>query len=86
MGPVSRCFKDQLYCMAIFLLAFLPGNASAQTCQTANDMDPALRTAITNAGQRYFEMAVKGDTVSIRQMRSPALLRISVECKPRQEP
>ncbi len=24
MGPVSRCFKDQLYCMAIALLAFLP--------------------------------------------------------------
>ena len=73
MGPVSRCFKDQLYCMAIFLLAFLPLNAGAQTCQTANDMDPALRTAITNAGQRYFDMAVKGDTVSLRQSAIPSL-------------
>lgn len=72
MGPVSRCFKDQLYCMAI-LLAFLPGSADAQTCQTANDMDPALRTAITNAGQRYFGMAVKGDTVSLRQSAIPSL-------------
>ncbi|MBZ5684122.1 MAG: hypothetical protein LAP86_03735 [Acidobacteriia bacterium] len=67
MGPISRCFKDQLYCMAIALLAILSGNARAQTCRTANDMDPALRTAITNAGQRYFAMAVKGDTVSLRQ-------------------
>jgi len=72
MGPVSRCF-DLLYGMAIVLLALLPGNAGAQTCQTANDMDPALRTAITNAGLRYFEMAVKGDTVSLRQSAIPSL-------------
>jgi hypothetical protein len=72
MGPFSRCFKDQLYCMAI-LLAFLPGSAGAQTCQTASDMDPPLRTAITNAGQRYFEMAVKGDMVSLRQSAIPNL-------------
>jgi hypothetical protein len=72
MGPFSRCFKDQLYCMAI-LLAFLAGSAGAQTCQTASDMDPALRTAITNAGQRYFEMAVKGDMVSLRQSAIPNL-------------
>ncbi len=72
MGPVSRCF-DLLYCIAIVLLALLPGNAGAQTCQTANDMDPALRAAITSAGQRYFEMAVKGDTVSLRQSAIPSL-------------
>ena len=72
MGPVSRYVKDQLYCMAI-LLALMPGNAGAQTCQTANDMDPALRTAITNAGQRFFEMAVKGDTSSLRQNAVPSL-------------
>ena len=74
MGPVSRCFKDQLYYMAIFLLAFLPPNASAQICQTANDMDPAMRSAITNAGQRYFDMAVKGDTISLRQSAIPNLV------------
>ena len=73
MGPVARCFKNQLYCMAFALVAILPGNARAQTCQTANDMDPALRSAITNAGQRYFEMAVKGDTVSLRQSAIPSL-------------
>jgi hypothetical protein len=73
MGPVLRCFKDQLYCLAIAVLAILPGSTGAQTCQTANDMDAALRTAITNAGQRYFEMAVKGDTVSLRQSAIPGL-------------
>jgi hypothetical protein len=59
--------------MTIVLLAILSGNAGAQTCQMANDMDPAVRTAISNAGQRYFEMAVKGDTVSLRQSAIPSL-------------
>jgi hypothetical protein len=36
-------------------------------------MDPAVRTAITNAGQRYFDMAVKGDTASLRQNAIPSL-------------
>ena len=72
MRPVSRRF-DLLYGMTIVLLTFLAGSAGAQTCQTANDMDAALRTAITNAGQRYFEMAVKGDTVSLRQNAIPGL-------------
>lgn len=73
MGPVSRCFKDQLFCLAIALLAFPPLQAGAQACQAANDIDPALRTAITNAGQRYFDMAVKGDTASLRQYAIPSL-------------
>ncbi len=74
MGPVSRCFQTRLSCMAVLFLALLPLHAGAQTCQTANDMDPALRNAITSAGQRFFNMAVRGDTVSMRQGAAPSLL------------
>jgi len=73
MGPALRCFQDPLYCMAIFLLALLPSKAAAQTCQTANDMDATLRTAITNAAQRYFGMAARGDSASLRQNSIPSL-------------
>jgi hypothetical protein len=73
MGPALRRFQDPLYCMAIALLAFTPLRAGSQTCQTANDMEPGLRSAITNAGQRYFDMALKGDTVSLRQNTIPSL-------------
>ena len=73
MGPAWRCFKDHSYCMAIVLLALLPWNAAAQTCQTAGDMDATSRTAITNAADRYFGMAVRGDTASLRQSAIPSL-------------
>ena len=73
MGPALRCFKDHSYCMAILLLASLPWNAAAQTCQTASDMDATLRSVITNAADRYFGMAVRGDTASLRQRAIPSL-------------
>src|SRR5215472_9571411 len=73
MGPASRCFKGQLYSMAMVLLALLPSSAAAQTCQTANDMDATLRTAISNAAQRYFDMTAKGDLASLRQNAIPSL-------------
>ena len=45
----------------------LPFNAAAQSCQTSGDLDDATRSAITAAGQRYFDMAAKGDSASLRQ-------------------
>ena len=53
MEPASRCLASWL---GVSLLALLPLQSRAQTCQTAADMDAAVRTAITNAGQRYFDM------------------------------
>lgn len=73
MGPVSRCLRGQMYCIAILLMAFLPWTAGAQTCQIADDMDAAVRTAITTAAQRYFDMAAKGDAASLRQNAIPSL-------------
>jgi hypothetical protein len=73
MEPALRRFQVRVSSLAIALLTFLPLQVGAQTCQTANDMDPAARTAITSAGQRYFDMAVKGDTASLRQNAIPSL-------------
>jgi hypothetical protein len=36
-------------------------------------MDPAVRTAITNAGQRYFGMASRNDAPSLKQSSIPSL-------------
>jgi hypothetical protein len=52
---------------ALILLACTTGSASAQSCQASSDLDDATRSAITAAGQRYFEMAAKGDSASLRQ-------------------
>lgn len=59
--------------LASCVLAFLSIRAAAQTCQTSSDMDAAARAAITNAAQRYFDMAAKGDTASLKQNAIPSL-------------
>jgi hypothetical protein len=45
----------------------------AQTCQTSADMDAGTRTAITSAGQRYFDMVSKGDAASLKQSAVPSV-------------
>jgi len=45
--------------------------AAAQTCFTSDDMDAATRTAIQNAGTRYFDMVAHGDATSLKQNSIP---------------
>src|SRR4029077_5709121 len=45
----------------------LAGSAYGQTCLTASDMDEATRTALVNTAKRYFDMAARGDSASLRQ-------------------
>lgn len=59
--------------LVLLALALLPLSARAQSCQTSGDLDEATRTAITAAGQRYFDMAAKGDIASLRQSAIPSL-------------
>ncbi|MGA2020540.1 MAG: hypothetical protein ABSH02_08125 [Candidatus Sulfotelmatobacter sp.] len=47
--------------------------AIAENCTIANDMDAATRTALTTAGQRYFDLLAKGDSNSLRQAAIPSL-------------
>lgn len=42
-------------------------SAVAQSCQTSSELEDATRTAVTTSGQRYFDMAAKGDTASMKQ-------------------
>lgn len=60
-------------CVAFVALLFSAAIARAQSCQTAGDLDAATRTAITAAAQRYFEMAAKGDSATLRQNAIPSL-------------
>jgi len=65
---------NALACLiALSTLAFLPCAAKAQTCQTSSELDDATRNAITAAAQRYFTMAVGGDSASLRQNAIPSL-------------
>jgi hypothetical protein len=52
---------------ALVLSLLLAGSAYGQTCLTASDMDEATRTALVNTAKRYFDMAARGDSASLRQ-------------------
>ena len=56
---------------ALPLLVFSASSALAENCLTASDLDNATRTALTAAALRYFDLAAKGDTTSLRQRALP---------------
>lgn len=72
---LARSFKPALWIVMGIALAAVtaPLSSSAQSCQTASDLDAATRTAITAAGQRYFTMAAAGDAAGLRQNSIPSL-------------
>jgi hypothetical protein len=55
------------------LVFSLSASSSAQTCQSAADMDAATRTALEATAKRYFEMAAHGDSASLKQNAIPSL-------------
>lgn len=59
--------------LAFSLVILSAAGAWAQSCQTSSELDDATRTALTNAGTRYFDMAAKGDSASLQQNSIPSL-------------
>jgi hypothetical protein len=57
----------------LFILVFFLPRARGEDCQTSTDMDAATRSALTGAGQRYFDMIAKGDTASLKANSIPSL-------------
>jgi hypothetical protein len=59
---------------AVFaVVTFCAANIFAENCTTAADIEPATRTALLAAGQRYFDFIAKGDSTSLRQNVIPSL-------------
>jgi hypothetical protein len=48
-------------------LVGIVASARAQTCQSAADMDPAVRTAVETTARRYFDMAARSDSAGLQQ-------------------
>ena len=57
----------------IIILLLWAGSAFPQTCYTAGEMSEATRKALDNAAQRYFDMAARGDSASLKQNAIPSL-------------
>jgi hypothetical protein len=54
-------------------LIWMIASAEAQTCQSATDMDAAVRSTLETTGRRYFDMAARGDSAALKQNAIPAL-------------
>jgi len=75
---LKRFLRDRLFlsvrhrvwvpiCAALVLMALSASTAFAESCQTANELDEATRSALTNAALRDFGLIAKGDAASLRQ-------------------
>ncbi|HVI08255.1 MAG TPA: hypothetical protein VND65_08165 [Candidatus Binatia bacterium] len=72
MNQIRLCQKIRAIPIVAAWL-FISAFAAAETCQTANDMDAATRTALTSAADRYFSMVANGDVNSLKQNAIPAV-------------
>lgn len=63
----SEMTNRNRWCLQWLVLLLLASFAQAQNCQTSGDMDASVRTALENAAKRYFDMAARGDSASLRQ-------------------
>lgn len=66
-------FRVPTICLLLASFAGFAFRASAQSCEESGDLEEATRAAITSAGQRYFALAAKGDSASLRQSAIPSL-------------
>ena len=59
-------------CTLVLAIGALPVLAE-ETCFTASDMEPAVRSSLENTATRYFQFAASGDYAGLRQNAIPAL-------------
>ena len=57
----------------VLLISISAISATAQTCMTAADMDQATASALKSTAARYYDMAARGDSASLRQNAIPGL-------------
>jgi hypothetical protein len=65
----SRCSRFHLVILSILALSLLmvsPIRAHAQNCLGESDLDPATKSALETAAQRYFDMSVRADYAGLR--------------------
>jgi hypothetical protein len=67
LRDLMRSVRKQLVVVGALLGMVWGSTAVAQTCYEAGDMDAPVKTAIEAAGKRYFDMAARGDSASLKQ-------------------
>ncbi len=58
---------------AMLLITSWSSSAYAQTCDSGADLNPAAKSAIESAAQRYFSMSTQGDVAGLKANAIPAV-------------
>jgi hypothetical protein len=66
-GQAKPRSQSVIHWLVLATSLYAPISAPAETCQSASDMEEATRSTLTTAGQRFFDMIVRGDTAGLRQ-------------------
>ncbi|HVR27048.1 MAG TPA: hypothetical protein VMU26_27455, partial [Candidatus Polarisedimenticolia bacterium] len=69
----SMIRRTSLFFALLGLMVCCAATVVAETCTTSSDMEPATRTALVSASQRYYDFLAKGDSTSMRQSAIPSL-------------
>ena len=74
MIPTSAVLRRASYfALVILLITAWSSHSWAQTCDTGNDLNPATKSAIEGAAQRYFTMSAQGDVAGLKTNAIPAV-------------
>ncbi len=61
-----RCYRFPFATILALALVVLAARAQAQTCQGESELDPATKSALETAAQRYFDMSARADYAGLR--------------------
>jgi len=65
---------SSLLCLIAILISTSVRSTAAETCQTATEMNPAVRSALETTAKRYFDMASRADYATLKQNSIPDLV------------
>jgi len=69
----GSCVASSGLLWILSVAALLSGTLRAQTCLTAEDIEPKTRATLEAASVRFFNMAATGDTAGLRQNSIPSV-------------
>jgi hypothetical protein len=72
MGNIGYARNSAKWLPALLICVSALG-AQAQTCLTTSDMDEATASALVSTATRFYDMAARGDSASLRQNAIPSL-------------
>jgi hypothetical protein len=73
IAPVSVSCVRRIPLVLGLISLTLTATVSAQTCLSADDVDPSTKSVLDTTARKYFDLVAKGDVASLRQNAIPSV-------------